>query len=126
MSISSLFPISNRADWNLSISLTDAETGETFDSSEITDMQLELEDPDTGCAVLTGSIATGEVTVVDAATGKYSAAFSYTKTASLRQGSYWLAALAILSDGSRRQLGKKEIPVIDGIVGENFRHGYSY
>ena len=126
MSISTIAPIFNTADWLGNISLTDAATGETFDSSDITDLQMELQDPETGCALMTGSITTGEVTVEDATTGLYSFAFSYTKTEPLDQGTYYLGVLAILDDGTRRQLGFKEIPVMNGIVGErSLSGGYS-
>lgn len=50
-------PISNRADWTGAIFVVDADTGEAVDVTDVDKVQIELEDPDTKCAVLSGSLS---------------------------------------------------------------------
>ena len=109
----SILPLSNRADWSGTINVM--ENGETVDTSEATDLIIELEDPDTRTAVLAGSIGSG-VTVQDATKGIYTFSFPASQTAVLKQKTYWFAGL-IKTSTQTLQLFKVEIPAYDGIVG---------
>lgn len=113
MSTSTIAPLSNRADWTGTINILEA--GEQVDTSEAMDLVIELEDPDTKTAVLTGSLGSG-VTAQDTTKGVYTFAFAAPLTANLKQKNYWFAGL-IKTPTQTLQLFKVQIPAYDGIVG---------
>jgi len=113
MSTSTIAPLSNRADWTGTINIM--ENGEQVDTSEATDLVIELEDPDTKTAVLTASLGSG-VTAQDATKGIYTFSFAASLTANIKQKNYWFAAL-IKTSSQTLQLFKVQIPGYDGIVG---------
>jgi len=113
MNTSTIAPLSNRADWTGTINIL--ENGEHVDTSEAIDLIVELEDPDTNVAVLTGSLGFG-VTAQDATHGVYTFSFAASQTLNLKQKTYWFAGL-IKTSSQTLQLFKVQIPAYDGIVG---------
>ena len=113
MSTSTIAPLSNRADWSGTIYIK--ENGEAVDTSEATDLVIELEDPDTKTAVLTAGIGSG-VTAQDPTQGTYTFAFTAAQTAAIKQKNYWFAGL-IKTSTQTLQLFKVQIQAYDGIVG---------
>jgi len=113
MSTSTIASLSNRADWTGTINIL--ENGEQVDTSEATDLVIELEDPDTKTAVLTASLGFG-VATQDATKGIYTFTFTVAQTANIKQKNYWFAAL-IKTATQTLQLFKVQIQGYDGIVG---------
>ena len=113
MSISTIAPLSNRADWTGTINIL--ENGDPVDTSEATDLRIELEDPERHCAVLSASLGSG-VTAQDVSSGVYTFSFPAAQTAVLKQKTYWFAGL-IVTPTQTLQLFKVRIPAYDGIVG---------
>jgi len=113
MNTATIAPLSNRADWTGTINVL--ENGEQVDTSEATDLLIELEDPDTRAAVLAGSLGNG-VTAQDATKGVYTFSFPASLTADLKQKNYWFAGL-IKTPSQTLQLFKVQIPAYEGIVG---------
>ena len=109
-------PISNRADWTGSIFVVDADTGEAVDVTDVDNIQIELEDPDTQHPALSGSLTGGEVILEDAVGGIYSFRFPATQTRALKQQRYTFAARIIAGDDTR-QLFVTPIQAYDGVVG---------
>ena len=113
MSDSTIAFLSNRADWTGTINIL--ENGEQANTSEATDLVIELEDIETGEAVLTGSLGSG-VTAQDATLGVYTFSFAASLTKNLKPKNYWFAGL-IKTPTQTLQLFKVKIPAYDGIVG---------
>lgn len=113
MNASILAPVSNRADWSGTILVQ--EDGTAVDTSEATDLVVELEDPDTGRAMLTASLGRG-VSADDVTQGMYSFRFPAEQTAQLAAKTYWFAGL-IKTSTQTLQLFKVRVRVQDGIVG---------
>ena len=108
--------ISNRADWLGTIYVVDADNGDPVDVSSVTEIQIELEDPDTKCAALTGSLTGGEVVLQDAAGGIYTYSFPASKTRALEQKRYIFAG-RIIAGSDTRQIFFTPLHVYDGVVG---------
>lgn len=117
MSFGALLPISNKADWSGAIRVLNADTGEPLDTTGISDIKIELEDPRTGNPVLTGSITTGEVVPQDELTGMYTFYFPASRTNVLNQQAFNFAGL-VFKDGFTPQLFAVRINGYDGIVGQ--------
>lgn len=113
MTASTLIPVSNRADWSGTILVQ--EDGIAVDTSEATDLFVELEDPDTKRAMLTASLGRG-VSAEDVTRGMYSFRFPADQTAQLDAKTYWFAGL-IKTSSQTLQLFKVRVRVEDGIVG---------
>lgn len=113
MNTPTIASLSNRADWTGTINVM--ENGEQVDTSEATDLIIELEDPDTKTAVLTASLGSG-VTAQDATKGIYTFSFAASLTSNLKQKNYWFAGL-IKTSSQTLQLFKVQIQGYDGIVG---------
>ena len=109
-----LNPISNKADWSGVISLT--EDGLPLDATGLTDLKIELENPQTRTPELTASYAGGTVIAQDLATGTFTFNFPEAQTAKLDQQWYFFAGL-FLRDGGTFQLFRVKQNTYDGIVG---------
>ena len=115
MSFNTMQRPSNKADWAGSIHVRDCKTGDRVNTSDATSLTIEIEDPDTGEAVLTGTLGS-EVTVVDATVGEYAFRFTASQMSQIKQKTYWFAG--IIGDGTNTlQLFRRRINAYDGIVG---------
>lgn len=106
---------STKADWAGSIYVRELNTNAVIDTSDATSLTIELEDMDTGQAVLTGSIGSG-VTTVDATQGEYAFRFTAAQMKNVEAKPYWFAG--IIADGTNTlQLFRIRVTPYDGIVG---------
>lgn len=114
MSLAMMKP-SIKADWSGTISVLEGSTGEAVDCSDMVDLLIEVEDPDTRTAVLTASLGNG-VTAVDAATGEFTFTFTAAQMASLKPKSYLFGG--IIKDATQTlQLFAVRVSTYEGVVG---------
>lgn len=107
--------ISNRADWLGAIEIVDADTGAQINAESVTDLQIELADPESGSPRLTGSLIGGEVVAQDAAAGIYSFRFPASQTRALKAQTYVFAGRVTAGEDTR-QLFLETIKAYDGVV----------
>lgn len=113
MQTGTLSPASNCATWSESYELSDAETGDLIDLSEVDEITLVVRDQDSKSAVLTLTLTGGDITIVD--TGVFQWRAEDTSMESLCAKSYFVGA-TIEQDDDTVQLFIGFLPVIDGIV----------
>jgi hypothetical protein len=113
MFIGPLSPVSNKADWSDSIELTDDTTGALIDISGATAITLEVQDPQTGGAVLTASLGSG-ITLIS--TGVFQWSFTAAQMSNLPEKTYDVGVL-ITMNSQTTQLVIGQLPVLDGVVG---------
>ncbi len=111
-----LAPVSNKEDWVGAIYVVDANTGEGVDTTNATEIEIEVEDPRNNSRVLVGSLSNGEITAQDAATGVYTFLFPASRTAILNQQRYLFGGIMKIDDRTV-QIFRRQIHVADGIVG---------
>ena len=109
-----LSPISNKADWSGVIYLT--EDGLPLNATGLTDLKIELENPQTRAPELQASYSAGTIIAQDLATGTFTFNFPATQTAKLNQQWYYFAGL-FLRNGGTFQLWRTKQNTYDGIVG---------
>ena len=112
---------STKADWAGSINVRHHRTHAEVDCTVLSGLSLkvELEDMDTGQAVLTGSIGSG-VTTVDASKGKFTFEFLAAQMSNVQAKPYWFAGVISGTNSGAlvtRQLFRIRVTPIDGIVG---------
>ena len=115
MSFKTIQRPSNKADWAGSIYVCDSGSGDRVNTSDATSLTIEIEDPDTGVAVLTGRLG-AEVTVVDATSGEYAFRFTASQMSQIKEKTYWFAGI-IADQTNTLQLFRTRINAYDGIVG---------
>lgn len=106
-------PVSNKATWVGSFELRDADTDDLIDISNASQITVEVRDPQSRSAVLSGSLTGGEVTRPD--TGIFDWTFSATQMRALCAKTYEVGA-TLTQNGETVQLIIGTLPVIDGIV----------
>lgn len=113
MHLGPLTPASNRATWSESYELTDDEDGDEIDLSAVDEITLEVRDPDTKCAVLTGTKTGGDIVIVS--TGVFQWRFEASAMRALCAKTYEVGCV-IEQDDDEVQILIGTLPVLDGIV----------
>lgn len=108
-----LSPTSNKQDWSESISLTDDETDEAIDLSDVDEITIEVRNPLNGCTELSGTMTGGEISIIE--TGVFSWSFTAAQMGNLCPRAYEVGCI-ITKDDQTIQLLIGQLPVIDGIV----------
>lgn len=108
-----LSPASNRATWSESYELTDSDTGEAISLASVDEITLEVRDPDSGSAVLSGTMTGGEISII--ATGIFQWRFEASAMRGLNPKTYEIGCV-IEQDGDEVQILIGHLPVLDGIV----------
>jgi ribosomal protein L30E len=108
MFIGALDPVSNKATWTVQYELSDAETGDLIDLSDVDTITVSIRDPQTKTQLLS---TTG--TVVD--TGVFSWTFTATQMGTLCAKAYEVGC-TLTKDSETLQLLIGQLPVLDGIV----------
>lgn len=109
----SLKPVSNRATWSVLYNITDAETDEAIDLSNVDQIAIQVRDPRSCSPVLSGTLTGGEVVIVD--TGVFQWTFSASQMNALCANTYEVGC-TIEQDGETAQILIGTLPVIDGII----------
>lgn len=108
-----LDPVSNRATWIVNYEITDVETGDLIDLSGVDEITIEIRDPKTQSAILTGTKTGGDIVISD--TGVFTWTFSATDMRTLCAKTYEVGCT--LTDNSETvQLMIGTLPVYDGVV----------
>lgn len=111
-----LTPASNRATWSESYELTDSETGDGVDLTSVTEIVVEIVDPDTGASALSATKTGGGVVVVGSATdGVFQWRFESTSMRALEAKQYEVGC-TISQDGDDVQLIIGTLSILDGVV----------
>lgn len=111
-----LAPASNRAAWNLFVSVTDDETGEGVDLSNVT-ILVQIRDPHTFAAALSAESDDG-IEITDDDNSIFQVAFTPDQMRTLCAKTYEIACTltADADDDDVEQLFIGRLPVLDGIV----------
>lgn len=109
-----LDPASNRATWELTYQLIDADTEDPFDISAATAIVLTVSDPG-GCVVLTASLGQGIALTTDGTDGQFTSRFESSQMRAICPKTYDVGCV-ISMDGDDIQLIIGRVPVAEGIV----------
>ena len=112
MFLGTLDPASTRADWELVVAFTDADTGEPLDLTGAA-VLVEARDRLSGGVVLSASSGNGKVSVPDAGTIRIAVAAADMRA--LRADVYDIGGVLVLN-GVTRQFVIGLLPVLDGVV----------
>ncbi len=112
MFVGTLDPASNRADWDLTVSLLDADTDEPLALGGAA-VVVEARDRLSGAVVLSAGTANGGVTLVD--TGVFRVSVPAAAMRALRADTYEIGGTIALN-GVTRQFAIGLLPVLDGVV----------
>jgi len=108
--------ISNREDWNFTVELTEAETGDVVDLTGVA-VDIALRAAGDTTALLTGDIDDGHVSIVgDPIDGIFTVTFTETEVSVLCAKTYEVGIRLTNPAGDMSQLFIGTLPVLDGIV----------
>ena len=113
MYIGNLSPASNRATWSESYELTDSETGDLINLSNVDEITLEVRDPSSKSVVLSLTKTASEITIVDTGVFQWRAEASDMRGLSAKT---YEVGCVIEQDDDEVQLLIGYLPVLDGIV----------
>lgn len=104
--------VSNEATLQVNLDILDADDGTPFNLSGVDQITVKLRDPDSGSAVLEGSLSGGEVIVVgDEADGVIQFTFSATSMSDIEPKTYEIGVLITDEDGFVSQVILGRLPV---------------
>lgn len=116
MQIATLPPVSNRAGWSDNYELSDAETNEAIDLTDIEEVTLEVRDPDSRSAVLSATYTGGTITIADVTSGVFSWTFTAAQMRALCSKTYEVGCTIEFDDEEPEQLLIGRLPVLDGVI----------